>query len=240
MTRDKAKRAVITVGDGRGFVVEVPHPSIHMRLPMRVVITAAHCLPWFPPSMSFSHLEERTYQKLLGPLGSDPTVWGECFFVDPIADIAVIGEPDNQELSEEAAHFGALVEAAVPLSFSDCPAEKDLTAWMLSLEGKWFRCTAQHNGGPLWTTKGTQPIQGGMSGSPILDADTSVIGVATTAWEGPDRPPSLEGGPHPRPICDLPWRYVFPKNWSRLGPKPARRSRDVPARPLISLAKKPR
>jgi len=216
--------------------VEVLQPSL--RMPMRVVLTAAHCLPKIPPAMNFSYLEERTYEKLLGPLGSKPTVWGECFFVDPVADIAVIGEPDSQELSDQAEQFRALVEAAVPLSLGDCPAEKETAAWMLSLEGEWFRCTAQHFGGPLITSKGKKPIQGGMSGSPILAADGSVIGVATTSSTVGWPKAKEESGTHPRPLCDLPQRYLLPKVGSKLGPRPRGRSRTVLDRPLILLAKK--
>ncbi len=51
-------RAVITVGEGRGFVAE---GRLH-----RLVITAAHCLPFFPPCVSFSDLDQRTYTNLLG------------------------------------------------------------------------------------------------------------------------------------------------------------------------------
>jgi len=80
MDHDEAQRAVITVGEGRGFVVE----GVRQRL----VITAAHRLPHFPPSAAYSHLEERTYQDLLAPLGESPKVWAECLFADPIGDIA--------------------------------------------------------------------------------------------------------------------------------------------------------
>jgi hypothetical protein len=208
MTRNQAKRAIITVGDGRGFVVELlQNPARHR--PMRAVITAAHCLPRFPPCATFSYLEERTYERLLGPLGSKPTVWGECLFADPIADIAVTGTPDTQAVGEEADRFEALVEDVVPLSLSDCPAGKEAAAWMLSLEGKWFRCTTQHVGGPLWTMRGAKAIQLGMSGSPILAADASVIGVVTASSETAGRP-YCEGGPNPRPVCDLPRRFLLP------------------------------
>jgi hypothetical protein len=88
-----AKRAVLKVGGGRGFVVELGDD--------RYVITAAHCLPSFPPCLSFSDVSERTYKALLGPLGQEPTVWAECVFVDPIGDIAVLGAPDGQELPDE-------------------------------------------------------------------------------------------------------------------------------------------
>ena len=48
--------------------------------------------------MTFSHTEGRTYQRLLGELSGEPTVWAECLFADPISDVAVLGPPDNQEL----------------------------------------------------------------------------------------------------------------------------------------------
>src|SRR5262249_32119348 len=76
---DRASRAVLRVGDGRGFVVAGADESY------RYVITAAHCLPWLPPCMSFSKLEEcSAYQGLLGRLDGAITVWAECAFVDPI------------------------------------------------------------------------------------------------------------------------------------------------------------
>src|SRR4051812_5465416 len=78
---DEAKRAVVRVGDGRGFVVEAGGD--------RIIITAAHCLPNFPPCASFSYTEERTYADLVGKIGTTPTVWAECYFADPIGDIAV-------------------------------------------------------------------------------------------------------------------------------------------------------
>jgi hypothetical protein len=61
---DRAKRAVVQVGGGRGFVVQ---NGID-----RVVITAAHCLPLFPPCHGMSQLEERTYGALLGSNGPNP------------------------------------------------------------------------------------------------------------------------------------------------------------------------
>jgi hypothetical protein len=72
-------QAVVTVSDGRGFVVELNAA--------RYVLTAGHCLPNLPPAHLASYIEERTFPNLLAPLGKDPTVWAECLFVDPVADI---------------------------------------------------------------------------------------------------------------------------------------------------------
>ena len=62
----EALRAIVAVGDGRGFVVQVDEH--------RYVITAAHCLPDLPPACAASYEHERTYGNLLGPLGGERTV----------------------------------------------------------------------------------------------------------------------------------------------------------------------
>jgi hypothetical protein len=108
-------RSVVSVDGGRGFVIETKDQG-------RLIVTASHCLErggesYLPPPVSFSHLEER----LIGPLGGEQTVWAECLFVDPVADLAVLGSPDRQELWEEAVAYDALVEAAVPLKLGTLP-----------------------------------------------------------------------------------------------------------------------
>jgi hypothetical protein len=55
------KRAIIRVGDGRGFVVRDARGNYF-------VITAAHCLPHLPPAHAVAQYYERTYGRLLGRL----------------------------------------------------------------------------------------------------------------------------------------------------------------------------
>src|SRR6201981_3378288 len=94
---------VITAGSGRGFVVEGAGE--------RLVITAAHCLPLFPPAQSFFGPKERPFGRLLAPLGDDPRAWAVCRFVDPIADIAVLGSPDSPHADE----YNALTATALSI-----------------------------------------------------------------------------------------------------------------------------
>ena len=66
-------------------------------------------------------------------------VWAECLFADPVADIAVLGVPDEQYLSSEAAAFEALVESARLLVVANAPAQSrdargEDAARVLSLE----------------------------------------------------------------------------------------------------------
>ena len=112
------KSSVVTVGDGRGFVV------CDREFNRSLIITAAHCLLHFPPCHSMSYEDERTYPQLLAPLGQAPAVWAECLFADPIADLAVLGPPDDQELSAQNDAYRELVDSLKPLRIAAVPTRR--------------------------------------------------------------------------------------------------------------------
>lgn len=200
-----ATRAVLTVGGGRGFVVEVLRRNPWFQVPERVIITAAHCLPHLPPSHGASSYWERTYANLIGPLGKKPTIWVECYFADPVADLAVLGMPDNQQLPDEADAYEELVEAAVPLRFADIVPGHP--ARLLALNGRWFPCdVSSPAGGALWLANAAEDIVGGMSGSPIVQGGSAVglVSVSSAMLGEPHR----QGGPNPRLLHDLPARML--------------------------------
>jgi hypothetical protein len=171
----KLWRSVIRVGDGRGFIVKTSRYE-------RYVITAAHCLPHFPPNVGLGvYGEEITYRDLLGPLGDkQPKVWAECHFVDPIADVAVVGSPDCQELFEEAEAYEALTDEASAIRIGKASSG---AAWVLTRAGHWSRCmvTGPNWAGRLRITDALEGIEGGMSGSPILDTDGKAISLVSTS-----------------------------------------------------------
>lgn len=208
---DKVKSSVVRVGDGRGFVIEGADD--------RFIVTAAHCLGTsVVPCASFSFLEERTYQSLVAKIGETPTVSAECFFIDPIADIAVLGPPDSQTLGKQHDAWEILVDEAVPLSVSEAPEQGP--AWLLSLDGRWFHCDVWRHPsphGPLWISKAVEGIAGGMSGSPILGNDGSAIGVVCTGHGDDDA--STEGGPAPRLAAHLPGWLLQEVGLARLRPR---------------------
>jgi hypothetical protein len=204
MTADLHTRAVVKVGDGgRGFVVAFGDS--------RIVITAAHCLPHtpegqiiVPPAHPAAFTEERTYKALLGPLGSAPKVWAECLFVDPIADLAVLGCPDDQTLPGPARSYNALMRRARPLAITDAPAQGRETVQLygaggsfekptpgvgpvrlLSLDAsEWIDAQIERRGSWLAvTTQGV--VKSGMSGSPIVSMDGAAIGVMSTDFRSP-------------------------------------------------------
>ena len=75
--------AVLQVGNGRGFVIAVG--GLHY------VVTAGHCLGTLPEAYAAREYFEATQEDFLGPLGGPRSVWAECVFIDPVADIAVLG-----------------------------------------------------------------------------------------------------------------------------------------------------
>jgi hypothetical protein len=183
---------------GRGFVVNHRGYLSHIE---PIVITAAHCLPRkLRPPHPARYLEEATYRRLLGPLGGKRTVWAQCLFVDPVADIAVLGQPDTQALSEEADAYDELIGTLAPLPVADAPKQGvklqtlpgvggrshqikrstpgEGAAFVLSLDGQWHEGKVERRGN-LLSFKPRNLFVGGMSGSPILNTDGAAIGVVS-------------------------------------------------------------
>ena len=202
MTDDERTRAVVRVGDGRGFIVDGPRHEL-------IIITAAHCLPFLPPCTGASYADERTYPALVGPLDEAPAVSAECLFADPIADVAVLGPPDSQDFSAESEAYDAFVEPVKPLKIGAAPEDGD--GWTLSLDCHWCRCTVWHQDGPLWLS-GT-PIEAGMSGSPVIAEDDSAIGVVCLSTGGLGT--HTEGGPNPHLAICLPAWALHARKFAR-------------------------
>jgi hypothetical protein len=174
------------VGGGRGFVVQ----TVDSEGP-NLVITAAHCLPHLPPAHPYPvDLLERTYQRLLGPLGAEPTVWAECLFADPIIDIAVLRNPGNQELHREADAYQKLTASMQPLAIVGAPVQGRETpghgsALLLSLDGQWLEVRVEHRHEWL-SIEPEKAVVPGMSGSPIIWPEGGgAIGVVSTAEYSP-------------------------------------------------------
>jgi hypothetical protein len=165
------------------------------------VITAAHCWgPRLPRSHIADHEVTRT-KRLLAPLGRKrPTVWAELLFVDPIADIAVLGAPDGQVFCEQWEACEQLLGTMPPLTIADAPAETRTYKkfdWgecpidepgigpvhLLSLNGHWVEAQAERRGWCLWVGP-PELIAPGMSGSPIVNPAGAAVGVVCSSSSG--------------------------------------------------------
>lgn len=197
----RVAKAIVKVGDGRGFIIQhrVELPRFKGRRYFRdhrLIVTAAHCLPYLPPCCGASYGHERTYMDLVGPLdGGKGKIWAECLFVDPVADIALLGGPDGEELFDQARAYEELTDGGSALQMGKAP--RRCQGYLLSLDGKWIRCIVKHHGGPLWIEALSGPIEGGMSGSPILIDNATAIGVVCLGGGEPE-------GPNPRLEHNLP------------------------------------
>jgi hypothetical protein len=201
---DIAKRAVVQVGNGRGFIVSAGEHE-------RYIITAAHCLPRgrLPSPHLANGAADLTFEKFIGPLGSKPkqrTIWAELCFYSLADDVAVFAEPDGQVLWDEHEEYQAFTEQAMKIGRSPCArqpyrwtAKNETPAWLLSLEGQWECCTVQNSGRYLSVQQGYRRIKPGMSGSCIVDDDGAAIGAVSTSSAG-------DGGMHPSLMdCLPPW-----------------------------------
>jgi Trypsin-like peptidase domain len=191
--------SVLRVGEGRGFVVSfrVKHgqKERYCKIPQRDIVTAAHCLPKLPPPDASSYLQERTYQNLVGVLGAESNVWAECLYVDPVADIAVLGCPDDQALYEQADAYLNLVKSVKPFVIGE---PETGNGWLLSL-GQPYRWLPTPLDYPTIGCLLTGPTLAGMSGSPILNHEGRAVAVVNMRCEnGPDAKalvPSDRSGP---------------------------------------------
>ena len=172
----------------------MPAPRVLVRHE-RLVITAAHCLPTggdgylqMPPPHPARHVGEQTYRNWLGSLGGKPTVSAECLFVDPVADVAVFGEPDGQAFFKEADAYTALVGTRRPLGIGPVAGtpERPQTAWLLSLAGTWLQCKVHQFQRRSGLTIDADPkgYAAGTSGSPVITSDGQAIGVISLGADG--------------------------------------------------------
>ncbi|MFZ0799959.1 MAG: trypsin-like peptidase domain-containing protein [Terriglobales bacterium] len=201
--------SVITVGKGRGFIIE--HRSLSdfgngfKRLRRKLVVTASHCLPHAPVMPCYSY-QETTYANLLAPLGEEPSVWADCLFFDPVSDLAILGEPDNQELGEESEAYARLVDGRKPFTVA---APETGEGHMLALDGVTWQPTPLEVHATVWgSSLSTGATLAGQSGSPIVDAKGRAVALVSIGSEQVDLSSgsrtNMDAGPQPILKLQLP------------------------------------
>jgi hypothetical protein len=112
----------------------------------------------------------------LARLGIKDIIWVELLFADQIGDLAILGQPGNQELIKEAEAYDR-----TGLRHRQCQTKQTDSRRVLSLSGQWISCSISHYGGSL-RLEGAA-IEGGMSGSPIISRVGKAVGVVCSSSE---------------------------------------------------------
>jgi hypothetical protein len=182
---------------GAAFIIEINR--------RRYVVTAAHCLNHLPPPHLARYAGENLYPNLLGAMEGDQSVCAECAFIDPVADVAVLAEPDGQVVFEEFEAYNAFVGARPTLQIGPLfPSEDELrpirvqgtrlrvprrglgdarNGHLFSLGREWVRCEIRPNLGRDGIrfvglhAEAKDAYTGGTSGSPIVTSDGVAVGV---------------------------------------------------------------
>ena len=163
--------AVVTAGDGRGFVIRGD--------PDRLIITAAHCLPRLHVDYPWT-TDKRICWDFIGPLKEKPSITVECLFVDPVSDLAVLGPPDREKLSDKYEGYRGLVMRRPTLPIAPLRQtairSRGAAGWLLSIDGAWVSCKVRQRNGTL-SMETAEAFAAEMLGSPILNARGVAIGA---------------------------------------------------------------
>ncbi len=167
-----------------------------------LVLTAAHVIEW--THEGFMALgDDASFLQPIEVGGRQLMVYPLA--VEPVADLAILGAPDEQWIPDEAKAFEQFCEAtaAVALATEEFSFGTSVPAYILTHTGRWITGRVTQYGHPasmfLETGEG---IEGGTSGSPVVTEHGRLIGVVSNAG-GPQREPCRMGS-IPRPHLAAP------------------------------------
>ena len=158
-----------------------------------LIITAAHCVDWdCSGGMAMGDFYLNTIKTGTGN-------WiASTLAVEPVSDIAVLGRPDDQEFSGEAAAFDELCKHIVPVSLLKRTPKvfKPFPVWIRTHRRTWVAGTATYfRDNPIFSYETKYAIQPGTSGGPIVNR-SGRIGRRRFSWRGQWQP---------REICFCRW-----------------------------------
>ncbi len=105
----------------------------------------------------------------------------ETLAVEPVVDIAVLGEPDVEAADDLAFTEFCEATAPVPICTADLPLRSPFPVHFLAHTGRWVDAQATYfSGAKLWL-EASEAIEPGTSGGPVVSVDGLLLGVISTA-----------------------------------------------------------
>jgi len=164
-----------------------------------IILTAAHCIEYDTSggmTLGDYCLERATTHE-------KKEIVTQVCAVEPVSDIAVLGEPDGQELYDEAVAFEEFCEGIHPVPISTAEPElfKHFPIFVFTHHRTWIKGTAQlcRKDAPNLVIKAM--IEAGTSGGAVVDELGNLMAIVSQSQD----PPSLGStGSGPRPHRALP------------------------------------
>ena len=146
-----------------------------------LIITAAHCIEF----------ETKGGIMALGEYFIEPIKTSHGYLivspiaVEPLNDIAVLGPIDEQEMPKEVEKFKLFCEAVNPVIISrrEFDLFEQIPVFIFNHHNAWVKGTVikcKNNASTL-VLKSDEAIEGGTSGSPIVDESGELVGIASIA-----------------------------------------------------------
>ena len=156
-----------------------------------LILTAAHCI-------TVTGVGSGNYEDILNRIetndGSQLLV--ETFAVEPVADIAVLGCVDYQDIPDWAEKFETFCENTTPLPICcrEFPLSQPFPIFIYDHKEKWITGTARQmqknaRGLPIVPD---QRIEGGTSGSPVVNDTGELLGIVSRSGETHPNPDSKQ------------------------------------------------
>ncbi len=168
-----------------------------------LILTAAHCVDFKCDG------EMVLGNDFLEPIQTCCGVFNvAALAVEPVNDLAVLGPVDGQVLPADAEAFEDFCAAtkSVPICTSEFELFKEIPISIFTHKGAWIRGQAQQcaNHAAMLFIHAEEQIEGGTSGSPIVNRQGEVVGIVSHSSTGSEDC----HGRAPRPHLVMPaWAY---------------------------------